>query len=644
MTPQTVFITGIFLLIVSLPASMLGWRKIFTLLAMLGSGFLGLIGILWHPSGNEALHITSFQLGIFPVEIGVSWLSSIFLILLSVGCIFGLAHGYAYLKDHKHNLRSHGFFLALLVISLHLTVLARDALMLIFAWELMGFSSFLAILVERDEATWKAAKYYLIFMQAGAAVLLTGIAMAYANTGSLRFDDWTDLPATTAFVLMTGFAFKAGFFPFHSWLPVAHPMAPSHVSGMMSGLLTKTGIYGILMILLCFQPPIASLYIFGVIALITALTGVFHALAETDIKRILAWSSIENIGIIGLGIVFAWLGMRLDVSAITLFGIMGALLHSMNHSLFKPMLFYLSGNVQHQAQERDINRLGGLQKKMPVTGGLFLAGSMAISGLPFMNGFISEFLIFLAILEGFRVHNIGINIAAIVGLSGLAYVASIALFAFARMYGLAFLGTPRTEKAMKVKEAKRGLWIVPSILAGLCLIGGMAGDYVLAWLHGFLPSSILDSDIDYNQLLEHFQPFRLVMVVTLVFFLILFIWRRRKVRTQREATWGCGYEKPSAKMQYTGTSFVHPVEPILNLFTGRQREFNFDSSYFPTRLSFVRAARDRVQKSLIAPVVQSIHRFLDLFAGVQSGRTQVYITYGLVFLVAVLIWVVVGES
>ncbi len=644
MTPHTTFIIGILLLIASLPASMLGWRKIFTLLAMLGAGFLGSIAILWHPSGDGVLTLSTFRLGSFVVELGLTWLSSIFLILLSAGCIFGLAHGYAYLKDHKEGIRSHGFFLALLVISLHLTVLARDALMLFFAWELMGFSSFFAILVERDEPTWKAAKYYLIFMQAGAAVLLTGIALAYSNTASLRFDDWANLPAFTAFMLMVGFAFKAGFFPFHSWLPVAHPMAPSHVSGMMSGLLTKTGIYGILMILLCFQPSIESLYVFGIIALITALTGVFHALAETDIKRILAWSSIENIGIIGLGITFAWLGQKLDVPAITLFGILGALLHSINHSLFKPMLFYLSGNVQHQAHERDINRLGGLQKRMPVTGGLFFAGSLAIAGLPIMNGFVSEFLVFLTILKGFRVHDVGFNIAAIIGLSGLAYVASIALFAFARMYGLAFLGEPRTEKAAHAKEATRGLWIVPSILAGLCLIGGMAGDYMLAWLHGFLPASMTGSDIDFISLLQRFQPFRLVMVITIGFFLLLFLWRRRRVRAPRESTWGCGYEKPSAKMQYTGTSFVHPVEPIMNMFTGKQREIDFDSSYFPTRLSFVREARDRVQKSLIAPVVRSVHRFLDLFAGVQSGRTQVYITYGLVFLVAVLIWVIVGES
>ncbi len=644
MTPQILFAIAMSLMVASLPASMLGWRKLFTALSVIGVGIIGAIAFIWHPIDMDVISLASFNLGTFHVELGLTWLSSLFAIILSIGCLLGLVHGYFYLDNSTKGIRSHGFFLALLVISLQLTVLARDALMLFFAWELMGFSSFFSILVERDKATWKAAKYYLIFMQTGAAVLLTGIAMAFHHTGSLSFDKWINLPTLNAIILIVGFAFKAGFFPFHPWLPVAHPMAPGHVSGMMSGLLTKTGIYGILLILMSFTPSLLTLYIFGAVALITALTGVFHALAETDIKRILAWSSIENIGIIGLGIVFAWFGRILNIPSIALLGILGALLHCVNHSLFKPMLFYLSGNIQHQVHDREINHLGGLQKLMPVTGVLFFVGSIAIAGLPLMNGFISEFLVFLSILKGFRVHDIGFNIAAIIGLSGLAYVASIALFAFARMYGLTFLGVPRSQKATNAKETKYELWIVPIVLSTLCLFGGLAGDLMLSWIYGFLPKSLQTSNGDFVAIIERFQSFRIVIVIAVVLFIALYAWRRLKVKAIKADTWGCGYEKPSSRMQYTATSFVQPVEPILNVFTGKKRDLEFDNEHFPTKLSLTREVSDRVQNTLIKPLVRIINRFLDLFAGVQSGKTQVYITYGLVFLLVVLIWVIVGES
>ena len=576
-------------------------------------------------------------------ELSLNPLSALFGLIFAIGIPLGAWYGHSYLAHYPDKgLRAHLFFFGLMSGSLHLLIWAQHSVLFFAAWEIMSLSSFFALMYDKEKPeTVRSGFYYFIMMHVGALFLLAGFSLCYLYSGSFNFADYKGMPLLPAILLIVGFSFKAGFFPFYSWLPKAHPAAPSHISGLMSGLIIKTGIFGILVVLnLCVMSPWLVLGL-GVISMLTAFLGVIHALVETNIKRICAYSSIENIGIIGLGISVALMGKIYGYPLMAALGICGALLHVVNHSLFKALLFYIAGNVYCQTHCLELDQLGGLQKRMKYSSVLGLGGVMAISALPGFNGFVSELLIYLGLSRGFQLGNIAVNIGSIIAVGVFAFIGALALFAFLRLYSFIFLGAARSPQAESAVEVPTMMLIVPSILAILCLGLGLfavLGIYLVNPVVVYLGySSVLSSS-----LWQVLKVLSIVMPVFFVIFVALYVGRSWFLRKKSEPTWGCGYENPSPRMQYSGNSFINPIAYFLKPFMQRKTQLHPVTEIFPQQLESHTEIRDFVDNGGIRPLVKIISAFLDFFARIDSDKTQVYITYLLIFLIALLCFVVLG--
>ncbi|MBN2828901.1 MAG: hypothetical protein JXR56_01120 [Candidatus Cloacimonetes bacterium] len=633
-------ITGFVLLTLALVFALTKQTKLFVVSVLTGSVFLIVAAVQTIFFNESVIWLMTLPQPWGTAEMGYTPLSAFFAIIIGFGSSMSVLYGSGYLKKYsREGLSSHLFFLGLLIISMNLTVYLRHSMLFFLAWEMMSLSSFMCILFEHKlSETRKSAIYYFSFMQVSAFFLLIGFGLAYKQTGSFDFGAFQDLGYLPALFIGIGFAIKTGFFPFYSWLPIAYPAAPSHVSGLMSGVMMKTGIYGILLLMAMTNISLTAMYVIAGISLLTAFLGVIHALAESDVKKVIAYSSIENAGIIGLGIAFAHIGLLTEHTVMAGLSMVGLLLHSLNHSLFKPLLFFLSGNISQQTHTREIDQLGGLQKRMPSTGTLFLIGSLAISGMPMFNGFISELFIYLGMLDGLNRNNFNLNIGSILCAAGLTFVGALALFAFVRLYGLVFLGEPRSDKARNAVEVSKSMITTPGILAGLCFLLGLPGSIYLNFFNHILQYQGFWFEIT-PALTKAFNLVSLVFLIIGILILIMLILRRRIVK-EVHPTWGCGYEKPSSRMQYTGNSMIHPLAYFIKPFIKKQDVMNYDKALFPESFTFEAKVHDFIHETLITPVKKAVLAFLNLFAGIQKGNTQVYISYGLVFLLIVLTWAI----
>ncbi len=589
---------------------------------------------------NEPLAYTlDLGSGLGSADIVIDKLAAFFGLIFALGFPLGALYGHYYLKAHKaKGIGTHQLFLALMIISMHLVLVLRHALLFMIVWEIMSLASFFAILSDRDsEETTRNALYYFVMMQVGAAVLMIGFGLMYLQGGSLNFGA-SAASGLVKWLLIIGFAFKAGFFPFYSWLPKAHPVAPAHLSGLMSGLMIKTGIFGILLVITNAQWQAVELYILLLISLITAFNGVIHALEENNIKRALAYSSIENIGIIGIGICLWLLGRQFDSPLMATLGIIGAMMHTLNHSLFKPLLFYLSGNILAQTHTLNPDCLGGLNKKMPRTALLFLVGTAAISALPVLNGFISEFAIFVAALSGFQMGKLALTITSVAAGAGFAFVSALALIAFSKIYSIAFCGAPRSEAASHASETGFGMLISPIILASICVLLGVFGRVGLYIVQPLASTFGMDITVleSYGMVLSK------ISIVLLIFILlssVIYYAKRRLTRLGQAPTWGCGYQKPQARMQYSSSAFINPLAYFLKPLVHKKEIKYRADGYFPNKISYEEEVWDYVDKGIVSTFSKWIARFYSFFDGIHNGRSNSYISYLLIALLAMLIWV-----
>src|SRR6185312_10771448 len=335
--------------------------------------------------------------------------------------------------------------------------------------------SFLLVIFEHGiPGTLKAGINYLVQMHIGAAFLSIAFIAVYSREGSFDFvaiDAWfTHHPPDWIFLLFfLGFGIKAGFIPLQTWLPHAHPAAPSHVSGAMSGVIVKLGIFGILRMISFLHSGFMGIgEAILVLSMLTALYGILNAAVHRDVKRMLAFCTIENIGLIGMGIGIGLIGKASGNAAIFYIGFLAALLHTLNHSLYKSLLFFSAGNIYQQTHTRDMDRLGGLMRRMPQTALLFLCGSLAICALPPFNGFVSEFLLYSGFSEGLKAAGVQMNLLMVAGIAALAMVGGLSLFTFTKTFGVIFLGTPRTpvvERAVEVSGLMRmPLYVISAIM------------------------------------------------------------------------------------------------------------------------------------------------------------------------------------
>jgi len=580
-------------------------------------------------------------------------LSAFFILVTNFTVLTGLLYSRGYLAHYRDTKNPaqfalHYFSYTWLYLSMLAVLSLREGTAFLIAWELMAVSSFMLILFEAEKrATLKTAVNYLVQMHVGFLLILLALVITEAATGSMSFDA---LPAYFAahrhtglfFLFFAGFAIKAGFIPFHTWLPEAHPAAPSHVSGVMSGVMIKMGIYGIIRVLLAVK---FDLFLTGwcilVFSAISGLLGVMLAITQHDLKKLLAYHSIENIGIIGMGIGLGAIGLGSDNPLLALLGFSGALLHVLNHSLFKSLLFYTAGSVYQACGTRDIDSLGGLIRKMPRTAGLFLTGAAAISGLPPLNGFISEFLIFLGFFKGLNGGSVYQSLTMLLAIVSLALIGGLAVFCFTKAFGVVFLGNPRRDFDHPVTEAGTSMLFPQYLVAGMIfLIGFMP----LLFLHPLLNmvSAVfglpeVPSVAAFTGIFKNISIFGIILVLLVAVILEV----RRRLSVSRSPgygpTWGCGSADLNAKQQYTGTSwaagFIELGQPVLQ----NKKEFGgfSEEEIFPGRKYFSIHPND-IFTTLLGRLNSGAMALLKYLARLQTGNIRHYILYAFVFIILIL--------
>ena len=586
------------------------------------------------------------------INVVIDPLSAFFIIVISFMSFMATIYANGYLKnylDKNTNISSHCLFLMLLIASMLSVVTVQNALLFLIVWEIMSLSSFFLVIFEDNKKeVLSAGIKYLVYMHVSVIFIILAFLFMVVNSGSLDFNSFKAVLeqnqafANLIFILaFVGFGIKSGFVPFHNWLPEAHPAAPSHVSGMMSGVMIKTGIYGILRTIdLIATPSVQIGYFVLIISVISALYGVLYAITQHDLKRLLAYHSIENIGIIGIGIGTGMLGLAYNCLPVALLGFAGGILHVLNHSIFKELLFLAAGSVYTKTHTKDIEILGGLIKSMPKTAFLFLIGSIAICGLPPFNGFISEFLIYFGMLKGLMVTNISALVTFVLVIAGLALVGTMAILCFTKAFSIIFLGSPRSEVAENVKEDASISFIFPmSVLAILTLIIGVCPKQVFNIL--LAPVSVFTGYLHTPSILSLMQNISIVCFGLLAFILVLLILKLvLENKCVEHCTWGCGYDKPNNHFQYTASSYASPFLSMLTPLFKKVFDIKKPKALFPKDAHFMLHIEDVEEAYFLNPFIKSTEKFLARFEKIQNGNLQQYIMYGLIFLVLALVGVV----
>ncbi len=605
--------------------------------------------------GPESLRLSwNIPFGTFFLEIDP--LSAFFLIPTFMLCGVSAVYGGGYLKSYagRKSLGASWFFFNILIAGMAIVLTSRNGMLFLMAWEVMTLASFFLVTFENEKRSVREAGWiYLISTHLGTAFLFVLFILMSRSSGSMDFDSFSApgaLVGTGAGVLfllsVVGFGTKAGFMPFHVWLPEAHPVAPSHVSAVMSGAMIKTGIYGILRILTFLGMPQAwwGWLLIG-IGLFSGVLGVVLALAQHDLKRLLAYSSVENVGIVAIGLGLGIVGLSQGAPVIMVLGFAGALLHVLNHAFFKGLLFLGAGSVLHGAGTLEISRLGGLLRRMPMTGALFIAGAAAISGLPPLNGFVSEFLIYLGAFEGGVSGNYTIAVPSLVLIAGLALMGGLVAALFAKAGGIAFLGEPRSEGAGRSHEAGVAMTLPMSFLAGGCLLIGLLSPWMIG-LMGPTLGVITHTGGNAIDLGAAVAGGTLKMVTAaalcLIGFVLIITWARKRLlanRTVKEAgTWDCGYLQPTARMQYTGASFVQPFMEFFKSLVPVRIKAASPEGLFPQSASFAVEMPDTFKERLYRPIFYGIAKWLEKLKWLQHGRIQLYLLYIVLTLLVLFVW------
>jgi hydrogenase-4 component B len=618
----------------------------------LGAGIIPAIKVL---SGNGIDPVNAYwsmPLGSF--NVGLDGLSAFFLLpILGLGALSAI-YGIGYLRPYREH-KSLGFawfLFNVLVASMIMVVAARSILLFLVAWEVMSLSSFFLIAFENEKKEVREASWiYLIATHIGTAFLLAMFLLLARESHGLDFNQLGGLTPKLAglcFVFaVIGFGTKAGIMPFHVWLPEAHPAAPSHVSALMSGVMIKTGIYGILRTLTFLGPP-PSWWGWGLIGigLFSGVIGVLFALAQRDLKRLLAYSSVENIGIIVMGMGVGLLGISTGSPALAVLGFAGSLLHVVNHAFFKGLLFLGAGSVIHGAHTREIDHLGGLIKQMPWTALTFLIGAAAISGLPPLNGFISEFLIYVGVLRGASSLSGGSAGALLAVIAGLALIGGLATACFTKAFGIVFLGEPRSEHPEHIHESGFQMIFPMVILAAGCFSIGLLGFLVVRAMPAVLINLIHSSDsatihaelFVASGYLKIFTFGALAILVLIGLIALLRLWLLSGRKVGESPVWDCGYAAPNARMQYTASSFAQPIIDFFDIFHRGRKRFLPPRGFFPKTAAFKTRTVDTSQEGVYRPLFETVGLLLSKLRVIQHGRIQLYVLYIVITLIVLFLW------
>lgn len=628
-----------------------GMRTVSAILMGLGSalGLGGAVGVLI--SGERATLETAWHLPWGGGALLLDPLAAVFLVpvflIPALGALYAQEYGRS--AGPSRGGRSAAFFYGLLAGSMGLVTLARDSVLFLMAWEVMALSGFFAIVAEsEDPAVSKAGWIYLAATHLGTLCLVSLFAVLKRISGSTALSPLpggTDATAVTSvFALaVVGFGFKAGFLPLHVWLPGAHANAPSHVSAVLSGVMLKMGVYGILRVT-GLLPRVETWHGNVLLAVggVSAVLGAVLSLSQGDLKRALAYSSIENVGIVAIGMGLALAGRASGRWEWTVLGLAGALLHVWNHGLFKSLLFMNAGAVLHAAHTRETAGLGGLARAMPRTAALFAIGAAGICGLPGLNGFVGEWLLYAGLFRSMKAVGGGWAPAALAA-PALALVGALALACFAGLYGGIFLGSARGDGSRQARDPGPWMRVPMVVLASACLAVGifpapfaaLLGRAVRAW--GAWPPGDLPGAAD----LVPLRGVPLVAGGALAVLAVLAAVGRRLLRGSHPGTavtWDCGYAAPAPRMQYTALSFTSWISDLFRWCLWPKVRRPPVSGLFPRAAAFKRLQPDPFLDRGVLPAWRGFERLLFRLERLRKGGLQVYVLASLAIMLLLFWW------
>jgi formate hydrogenlyase subunit 3/multisubunit Na+/H+ antiporter MnhD subunit len=607
--------------------------------ASLGAA-LGGVRAEWH--GPWFLPIGALRVGLDP-------LSALFLCCLFGVGLFSSIYGAGYMLGFAATRRvawTAAAFNALLS-SVALVFLARDGILFLLSWETMTLLAFILVAFDHRQAEVReGALWFLVINHFGVACLFGYFALLGGALGTFELpSSAAAFPPSLAAALLglafVGFGTKMGLAPFHAWLPAAHPVAPSHVSALLSGVLLKCGAYGLLRTLLIVRGvPGAWGWLLFACGAATALLGAINILAATDLKKSLAYSSIENVGIIALSLGLGIVGLASGSSLLAALGLCGALLHVLSHSAFKSLLFSAAGSVLHGAHTRDLERMGGLLKRMPATAALFLCGAASAAAIPGFAGFASEFLVYRGLLEGLSRLRPGGQAALAAALATLALTGGLAAAGLTRAFGIAFSGAPRSEPAAQAREQGPAMLWPMLALAVVCLGLGIVPRAAFALASPAVAQFGVDPAVLAGPIAQATRVGQLGLLF-LSLCAVLTAVRDRLLRARPVAasvTWGCGYAAPTPRMQYSAASFASPALSVLGGAVKMETSGALPETAFPAALERRSPARDRLELALYQRGSGWISRQLASLRALHRPQLQQYLLYMFVALVLLLSW------
>lgn len=632
---------------------------------------LGASGVLATWAGAKALLSQQSEHGLLPV--GLPWLrahqlidplAGFFLFIVGLVTVFVACYGYSYVRESQKETLSLPVltcFTGLFVAGMYLVLLAADAFSFMVAWELMSVSSYFLVAYRHQRVVNRNAAFiYLLMAQVGGLFILLGFGVlagfadgfSFAKmAGATMSPGWQSIAFVLAFV---GFGMKAGIVPLHVWLPQAHPVAPSHISALMSGVMLKVAVYGFIRFSYDLLGNLQ--WQWGVLVLLvgsaSAILGVLYALMQHDLKRLLAYHSVENIGIIYIGLGLSMIFASNGFPGLAALGMVAALYHSLNHALFKSLLFLGAGAVLQQSHEHDLGKMGGLIRGMPVTAACFLIGCISISALPPFNGFVSEWLTFQAALQGTALESGVLSSLIPTAAAVLALTGALAAACFVKVFGIAFLGQPRSRRSQVATEAAPSMLLSQGGLALLCLLFGIFPTWTvgvisnipLALLGAGLPEATAGGWLWLTpvgpQSASYGAP--LVLLGICLAWLLVYLRlhpRRRKTLVQVGATWDCGFGPLNARMQYTATAFSMPIRRIFRPVWPIEERIVPKTPQEPGGGYHIKVG-DWAWQKIYLVIGRVLQASANRAALIQGGNIRVYLAYSF-FTLLFLLWVIV---
>jgi len=590
------------------------------------------------------------------ISITMDALSAFFVLILSVLTFSVSIYSVSY-AAHYHGTRNVSllhFLYSTFILSMIFVFTADNAIFFFIAWELMAVLSYFLVVFESDqEENRQAGLLYIVMTHLGTAFLMIALMLMFYYTNHFDlFGSSEQIPETgrnIMFVLfLIGFGTKAGVIPLHIWLPYAHPAAPGNISALMSGVMIKTAVYGLLRFVFLFlgiETPWWGILIL-VIGIVSAVFGVLYAYIEQNIKKLLAYSSIENMGVIFIGIGFAFTAFAKELQWVGALALTAALLHCLNHSIFKGGLFLGAGSIHYSTHSKNMEQMGGLIKRMPATAVFFLICALSISGVVPFNGFIGEWLIYQSAFASISPVNAVLNIIYIIAAAALALAGALAAACFIKLFGISFLGLPRSEHASHAREVPLFMNLGTGILASLCLVFGLfpmlpitlldrvimdiSGNSVFGQLEGgflmvWYPLKI-SGDNHLLSLPAVFLTAAMVILLTLLFLRLT----GGKDQTRMVGTWDCGFQRLSPRMQYSGTAFSKPVKIVFRLFfkSSRNLKLQGDNPYHPESMEYSITTESLFEKYFYVPIlIWATDWSRRLKFMIQTGSVHTYLLY-----------------